>query len=266
MQKTGAAPRPGSGEPPPMEASAMTHTGKRPRNEDCHLLREDLGLAIVADGFSGTAGGDIAARVAVDEIAGCLGTADEQTLPAFEAEDLSDGIAAATVRFGLRLAHTRIQQSARTTGPLGMSTAAAVLVLAGPNVVVGHAGNVDVYRLRGVAFERLTRDDRSATGGFCPIGGAEPELRPTVRVLPWQRGDVFAVATAGLHRVLGPEGIRLTLATHPRPKDACAALIGRALHAGGTDNMTAIVLRPAARGGPRVETKDAGMAEEIAQS
>ena len=52
------APPAQRGEPARMEAHALTHTGRRPRNEDAHRLSEELGIAVVADGFSGAHGGD----------------------------------------------------------------------------------------------------------------------------------------------------------------------------------------------------------------
>lgn len=244
MDRTEAEPPPGAGGPPRMEACGLTHTGRRPRNEDCHLIREDLGLVIVADGFSGAAGGDIAARVAVDEIAGCFGTTEEQTLPTLDTEELADGVTVATVRFAMEHAHTRVRYVARSTGPLGMSTAVAVLVVAGPQVVVGCAGNVHVDRLRADRLERLTREEPAGEGGPCPVGQTAAELRPRVCAAPWQRGDLYLVSTGGLHRVLGPQEIRVTLATHRGPEEAATALVARALQAGAADNMTVVVVRP----------------------
>ncbi len=226
----------------PLLAHGVSHTGRRARNEDAHLIREDLGLVIVADGFSGAAGGDLAAQLAVDAVAGCFGVTEDHTLPSFEPEDLADGLTIATVRFAIERAHERLHYEARRTGPPGMSTAVAVLVLAGPRVVVGHAGCARAYRLRGDTLDRLTIDT--------PRPPRSParwrpnrEIRP-VRAETWNPGDLYLLCTAGLHRVLGPEEIRCTLALRTSAADTATELVGRALHAGATDDMTVVVATP----------------------
>lgn len=243
METRGAAPA-ASHAAPPMRAQGLTHTGKRPRNEDCHLLREDLGLVIVADGFSGAAGGDIAARLAVDRIAGCFGAQEEQTLPELSADDLADGLAVATVRFSIEHAHRRILHEARRTGPPGMSTATCVLVVAGPRVVIGHAGNVRAYRFRSDTLEPLTKDAAQGGAAAYPVGAPHGTARAAIRVDAWRPGDRYLLCTAGLHRVLGTEAIRCTLATCRDVRESAAALVGRALHAGANDNLTAVVVLP----------------------
>ena len=247
MDRNEAAPSSGAEERSPIAAHGLTHTGKRPRNEDSHLIREDLGLVVVADGFGGSAGGDIAARHAVDEIADCFGAQEEHTIPTFEPHELTDGLSVATTRFAIEHAHKRIRYESQRTGPPGMATAVAVLVAAGPRVVVGNAGGVRVYRLRGDALEELTRDAPSAVAGgmgACPVGGAIGRVQPTVRAVSWKPGDRFLVCTAGLYRVLSDEAIRCTLAVRGTPAEGAAALVGRALHSGATDNLTAVVAIP----------------------
>jgi len=234
----------GAGEPRPMVAHGMTHTGKRPRNEDCHLIREDLGFVIVADGFSGEAGGDIAARIAVDEIAGCLAQEDEQTLPCFEPHELSDGLTVATARFAIEHAHSSIRREAQRKGPPGMCTAVALLVVAGPAVIIGGAGSVHVYRFRRDSLVQLTRDEDMFGMNGRPVGAARDAARPAITTDLWRAGDRYLVCTSGLHRVLGGEMIRCTLSGCATAAECTAALIGRALHAGAVDNMTAVTALP----------------------
>lgn len=227
----------------PLLAHGLRHTGRRARSEDAHLIREDLGLVIVADGSSGAAG-DLAARLAVDAVAGCFGVTEDHTLPSFEPEELADGLTTATVRFAIERAHERLHYEARRTGPPGMSTAVAVLVLAGPRVVVGHAGCARAYRLRGDTLDRLTIDTPLASPATCPVGAPNREIRPAVRADIWKPGDLYLLCTAGLHRVLGPEEIRCTLALRTSAADAATELVGRALHAGAADDMTVVVATP----------------------
>jgi len=230
-----------------MAACGLTHTGRRARNEDCYLIRADLGLVIVADGFSGAAGGDIAARRAVDEIAGCFGALEEQTLPHFEAHELADGFAVATMRFAIEHAHRRVRHHAQRTGPLGMTTAVGVLFMAGSRMIIGHAGSVRVYRLRAETLEELTKGERRPGPFARTLGSACGAVQPAICTDVWRPRDCYLLCTSGLHRVLADEQIRLTLATRGSVEESAAALVGRALHAGAADNMTAVLAQPRVR-------------------
>ena len=58
--------RPGA----PIEAVGLTNQGRvRQRNEDAFDIVADIGLAMVADGLGGHPAGDIASRMAVQEVA-----------------------------------------------------------------------------------------------------------------------------------------------------------------------------------------------------
>lgn len=231
-----------------MVAHGMSHTGKRPRNEDCHLIREDLGLVVVADGFSGESGGDIAARMAVDEIARSFAQEDEQTLPSFDPEELADGLTVATARFAIEHAHVCIRREAQRKGPPGMCTAVALLVVAGPAVVIGSAGSVHVYRFRRDSLVQLTRaEDLFGTNGR-PVGAARDAARPAITADLWRAGDRYLICTSGLHRALGDELIRCTVAGCTTAAECTIALIGRALHAGAADNLTAVAAFPRRHG------------------
>jgi protein phosphatase len=227
----------------PIQACGISHTGRRERNEDRHLVREDLGLVIVADGFGGEAGGDIAARIAVDEIASCFGVeGEEQTLPNLDDEDLREGMTVATVRFALDLAHRRIRHDAQQTGPLGMRCAAAVALLAGREVVIGHAGSTRAYRFRQGELLQLTRAELAPhTAG---LGAAQAKIRTEVRAHGWEPADVYLLCTSGLCRALSDERIRAALSAAASPREIAIRLIGQALHAGAAENLTAVVMRP----------------------
>jgi serine/threonine protein phosphatase PrpC len=277
MKEAGGAPSPGGnmttkalslrhddGDSPPMLAHAATRHGRADRYDDCHLLREDLGLAIVADGRGGAGGGDIAARVAAAAAAGCFGTQEEHTIPAFEAHELLDGLTVATVRFALEHAHSRVQYAARNGGPPGMSTALALLVVTGRRVVLGRAGDVRALRFRADTLQPLVVEPSAAAAARWPVGAAGAVFDPVVRAHLWQPGDVFVVCTASVHRVLGDEGIRCTVAATSDTAEIASSLVERAARSGASESLTVVVAAPLTRGtaGALAHGTNAGRAEE----
>ncbi|GIT66894.1 MAG: protein-serine/threonine phosphatase [Acidobacteriota bacterium] len=69
-----------------LNCAALTDTGvRRTANEDSYCVREDLGLFVVADGMGGHVAGEVAARVAIEElerfVAGTKNTGPGDTWP-----------------------------------------------------------------------------------------------------------------------------------------------------------------------------------------
>ena len=68
-----------------LESWGATDVGmKRTLNEDVFLVDEDLGVYLVADGMGGHAAGEVASRLAAEEIVRCLSentTIDNETWP-----------------------------------------------------------------------------------------------------------------------------------------------------------------------------------------
>ena len=242
-ESTGRAGR----EVPPVVAYGLTHTGKRERNEDHYLVRENLGLVVVADGWSGARGGDRAARIAVEQFVSYFDAWEEQTLPELESLDMRDGLTVGLARFAVEQADRQVAYAARHGGAHEMVAAMGAFLVAGTRVILTYAGCVQAYRLRGTELEQLTKEAPQGVVPSYPVGARTGE-KPVVVIDLWQAGDLYLLCTSGLHRVLSREQIRCTLAGCPRFSESTAALVGRALHAGATDNLTAVVLRPIQEG------------------
>jgi serine/threonine protein phosphatase PrpC len=142
-----------------------------------------------------------------------------------------------------------------------MGSTVAMVAAHGERAIVAHAGDSRVYRLRAGVLDQLTRDhsfvEELEARGRLPADdrariaaqfahvitravGIGAEVEPTLREIELERGDRLLLCTDGLHGVLDRDEIADTLSIHS-PHVAAEALVARALEAGSTDNVTAVV-------------------------
>jgi serine/threonine protein phosphatase PrpC len=248
-----------------IEAACVTDQNTRARNEDAFHSAPELGLLVVADGMGGYQGGAIASRTAVDTIADFYSRSaidGELTWPFVDPsldEDRSQALVA------IRLAHRAVQQQKR--GPLAsMGSTIALVALRERSAVIAHAGDSRVYLLRGGALHALTRDhsfvEEMSARGLTPeerervaaqyghvitrAVGIGDDLEPTLTKIEIAPRDTFLLCTDGLHGALAPEVIRDVLVMFD-VELAAEVLVSRAIDAGSSDNVTAIVATLLAR-------------------
>jgi PPM family protein phosphatase len=239
-----------------IESAGCTHVGRRGNNEDSMVLRPDLGLFVVADGMGGYEGGEIASRIVTDTMQAFfeLNAGDAETTWPFKA-DPSIGPGENLVSVGIQLANREVLRQ-KTGKLISMGSTAVVVALHDARVVVGHVGDSRVYRLRGGALEPLTTDhslvEELRRAGMSPPGdqfghiitraiGIGHDVRPELMVDRPREGDAYLLCSDGLTDPLDDEDIAAALATLP-PVGACQALVERALAAGGTDNITVVIV------------------------
>ncbi|MCA9705009.1 MAG: serine/threonine-protein phosphatase [Myxococcales bacterium] len=243
-----------------LRCSALSHVGRRRNNEDAFAMHPELGLLAVADGMGGYEGGEVASRIVVDSLVELFArhAADADATwphaPRPPREPLHDLVAV-----GLRHAHESVL--ARRTGRLGrMGSTAVVVAFCGRRLAIGHVGDSRVYRLRGDQLQQLTLDhsvieearragvsgDGIDMGGFRHMLtralGMPGDLGADVVIETLEPGDVLLLCSDGVWEPQTDAQIRDAL-RRPRPADAVRALVARAYDEGGTDNMTAVVLR-----------------------
>ncbi|MDQ2102408.1 PP2C family protein-serine/threonine phosphatase [Azospirillum isscasi] len=253
-----------------MIAAGQTDVGRvRSRNEDSFHLDPALGLALVCDGMGGHAGGDIASRTAAEGVAtviaahGRRAEASSKTPSAAE-EERAAADAALLARYAVVAANRRIHAQNRQRGfaeGRGMGTTLVGLwrVPGTGRVVVFHAGDSRLYRLRDGELRLLTRDHSlyqlwldNGRRGPAPhrniivraLGTGE-QVEPDVAIHDLAPDDLYLLCSDGLSGVV-PEGVIQRLLTQqppPAAEDACARLIDLANGAGGPDNVTIVLAR-----------------------
>ncbi|WP_295543258.1 Stp1/IreP family PP2C-type Ser/Thr phosphatase [uncultured Pseudacidovorax sp.] len=244
----------------PWEFAAQTDTGRlRRNNEDSIAFDPRLGLAVLADGMGGYAGGEVASEMAVALVQATLGRwlAQAGTAPAARAvmKALQQGIAQAN----------RAVFSASNVNPAlrGMGTTLVSAVFGPHGVVIGHIGDSRCYRLREGRLEALTRDHsflqaQIDAGLMTPeeamgsphrnlvtraLGiGAEVEVDLAHEAV--QQGDLYLLCSDGLTDMITDEQLE-SLLRHDIPlADKVALLITVANDNGGKDNVSVILARP----------------------
>jgi len=249
--------------------AGATHVGlRRTANEDAYLLLPEEGLFCVADGMGGHASGEVAARLAVEEMAEFFrltGRDDEATWPFAEERALSSD--ENRLLAGIRVANRGVCERARADERLrGMGTTlvCGYFPAGGGALVVGHVGDSRAYLWRRGALAPLTTDhsllnDLQRTRQLSPgqVAGF-PHRNVIVRALgmrdavevdlsrhPVDEGDVLLLCSDGLSGLVPDAGLAEVLRSSPGDlKRAAAGLVEAANAAGGTDNVTCVLAQP----------------------
>jgi PPM family protein phosphatase len=245
-----------------IEYASLTDVGvRRSHNQDSHALLaasdadqfEQRGhLFLVADGMGAHAVGELASKIAVDNI------------PHIYAKHAHDGPVAALRKAILdtnTAIHTRGQQNPEFEG---MGTTGTALLLRPEGVWIGHVGDSRAYRVRNGKIEQMTFD-HSLVWELAKRQGVKPEdlqgipsnvivrslgPEPLVQVdiegpHPVKPGDIYVLCSDGLSGPVHDREIGAVVSALP-PEAACRFLIDLANLQGGPDNITVIVVRVAA--------------------
>jgi protein phosphatase len=247
------------------EVAGLTHVGmRRSHNEDNLLLLPEQGLFCVADGMGGHSNGEIAARIAVDEVGEFYRhTAQDPDATWPFKMDRSRGYDENRLVASIKLANQRILERAAADHRLErMGTTVAALSLAGAHAYVAHVGDSRVYSLREGVLRQLT-DDHSLLNDVMRARkmtqeeiDAFPHKNVIVRALGMkdavqvdvarhepQDGELYLLCSDGLTGMLSDAQIRETLVRTPDLRQACERLVEQANAAGGTDNITVVLVR-----------------------
>ena len=205
-------------------------------------------LLMVADGMGAHAAGELASKLAVDNIPHTY----------FKLRDLYPP---AALRQAIREANSVIHNKGQSSiGFQGMGTTCSCLVLLPQGALVAHIGDSRVYRLRGQVLEQLTFDhslvwEMAAAGqmaqedvpAYIPKNVITRSLGPHSNVHidlegPYNAaaGDVFLVCSDGLSGPISDEELGAILQCLS-PDEAVETLVDLANLRGGPDNISVIV-------------------------
>ncbi len=253
-----------------VEFGARSDTGRvRENNEDSFALALELNLFVLSDGMGGLAAGEVASKLATNAVINhCREAASNPSLSLI-GEHLS-GLSETSNRLAsaIRIANRVVYAAAQgNEQKLDMgATVVAVWLTDEQQVSVAHVGDSRIYRLRGRDFVQLTEDhsfvaeqvrrgmmtQREAENSnmqnvLLRALGVEPEVQVDVSEKDLLEGDTLLLCSDGLTRELSNAQVAATLADKEDPQEAADSLIELANQAGGGDNITAVVVRYAAK-------------------
>lgn len=246
-------------------AAGGTDIGHRPHNEDAILLRQDLGLFVLADGAGGHNAGNVASALATTAVVHFYERtqAAAATWPDFDGIGLHTGarrLATAIQRANQEIVDVA-QSSAQKKG-MGTTVVALHVVPDARLMHLAHVGDSRCYRVRDGHLEQLTHDHsllndvlelhpdiddaealRLPRSVITRALGMSPSVRVSVRSYELVPGDVYVLCSDGLTDVLDDSHLADSAALARDPQELLRILLERARVEGADDNVAIIVVR-----------------------
>lgn len=280
-----------SSSPTRLVAAGVTDVGRtREINEDRILVEPELDLFVVADGMGGHSAGDVASSLATKSIATFFqvlhqsppasdgGAVNSQALPP-EAQSLVTAIRKANQEL-----YAISSTDARHKG-MGSTVVALLFSREHGQVHVAHVGDSRCYRIRDGKIEQLTRDHslvnealalkpdltkaqiaRLPKNVITRALGMAPVVQVDIRTERLQPGDAFLLCSDGLSGLVPDEQMLEIVGMAEDTNEACELLIAFANEAGGTDNISALVVRVEGEGEEAEEPSSGAVEIEQASS
>lgn len=242
--------------------AAKSHIGLvRQMNQDnlaIHSEFQPFQLAVVADGMGGASAGEVASRLAIDEVCQFV----EQALLTYH------GNVEELLREAIYKANHKIWETARAEEEYtGMGTTLVAALFNHAQVTFAHVGDSRGYIFQANDLQQVT-NDHSLVAELVRRGqlteeealhhpqrnivtrslGTSETNFPDVRQVKWQEGDVFMLCTDGLTNLVTQAELmqHLHLATAAKSnaevEKVADSLIELALVRGGSDNITLVLV------------------------
>jgi protein phosphatase len=230
-------------------SAGRTVTGKvRGHNEDAILVRDEVGLWVVADGLGGHSAGDYASNMIVERL-GAL----PRNGSIF---DFIESIEDALVQINLDLL-----QTAATRGVDLIGSTIVILVHDRDFTLCGWVGDSRAYCFENDRLRQITRDHvhggeddvtqfgsnaappAAGSGVLTRAVGAEDQLFVDWVVAGSRPGMAFVLCSDGINKEMSDAELDDECRRHPQPQDLVAELFDVALSRAARDNISAVVVR-----------------------
>ena len=224
---------------------------KRTNNEDCFMVRSELGFCLVADGMGGAAAGEIASRIfaetTLELFSSSAGRSEKETIE--------------LVQRAFNFANERILSHVKKNPHhKGMGCTAELMAFSDKGFIIGHIGDSRTYCLRDGQLKQLTEDHSLVQNQIdqrliTPSEARNHPLRNVIlRAVGIKKklaldlirgitfsGDLFLLCSDGLSDMVDDNQIRNILFSTAPLLQKAEKLIESANAAGGHDNITVVL-------------------------
>jgi len=238
---------------------------KRSNNQDSFVVleRADLGnrldgLMIIADGMGGMGGGEVASGIVVRTLPEAVGNFLVERSGSQTPIDTVGLLRDAISRANDNVRHQRLEREEYSS----MGTTCVAAIVNDDMLTIGNLGDSRAYLLRNGELRQIT-EDHSLVWQEVKAGRMTPEqarhnpfrnqitqgiglnvkAESDVGTISLTDGDTVLLCSDGLTTEVPDSEIAYLLASAPEAQTACDLLVQLALDNGGSDNVTAIVLR-----------------------
>lgn len=242
-----------------IESAAATDVGRvRDHNEDAYLVDQELGLFVVCDGMGGHASGEVASALTIRVLQNYLRERVAE-LTRVDRGEAGAELLGQLLTEAISSASSEVNTMGTTDrSKRGMGTTCSALLIRGAKGAMGHVGDSRLYVTRN-GLHQLSDDhtfSQEAARNGLDLSLATKYQNVLTRAVGTQRavkvdtlgfdvlpGDTYLLCSDGLHKY-APDAKDLS----PFLENAVTAeipqkLVAFANEAGGSDNVTALVVR-----------------------
>jgi protein phosphatase len=241
----------------PFRWGAASDVGKvRQENQDVFLVEPEVGLFLVCDGMGGHRGGTIAAKTIADDLPPVI----ENKLDMLRAR--SPRAIRSLLRQTLAEQSRQLQMEGTSeNGYKDMGATVVVALLQSGRAYIANLGDSRAYRYRAGQLRQITKDhsvvsellaegqikpdeaeNHATQGQITRYVGMEEKAHPHVRSFGLKKGDRLLLCTDGLTDLIEDRQIAGVLQGSCDCQAACKSLVEAADAAGGTDNVTVVIV------------------------
>ena len=242
------------------QIAGLTHVGmKRAGNEDKFIMLESdmkngsaCGLYVVADGMGGHESGEVASALTIETVQSHFAQTPLGQ-PPYE-DWLKSTVDAANAAVISHQADKNIEKKMGSTLVMALVAEGQAHIASVGDSRAYHLNSDSITQIsvdhslveRLIQIGQITREEarthKQRNVIYSTIGDSKAKLQVGLYHIDWQPGDRLLLCSDGLSGMLTDEQMFNISRSHESAADACQTLIKAANSAGGTDNITAIIV------------------------